>query len=351
MRVDTAEKKMNRVAFVLLSYFFIVLWGAFASLKILWEIIMRPKLTLKRTRREVPPACMLDPALGSHEYVTANGLKFHYVVAGNRTKPLMLLLHGFPEFWFSWRYQLRAFSKDYRVVAVDLRGYNDTQRPQGRKEYVLKNLRQDIVELIPALGHTSCVLVGHDWGGAIAWSVAHHNPELVDKLIVLNCPHTRIMWRHLSSTWKQMMRSWYMFMFQIPKLPEFMMSLRDYGYFSAIFRGRQGGVRNKDAFTTEAVEAYKYVFSQPGALTGPVNYIRCIFEVEKTEKKLSQGEIETPTLLIWGDSDAFLDSAMADKHTRYVTDLTVKHIPNCSHWVQQDQPDLVNEYIKEFLES
>lgn len=338
--------------FTLLIFFFMALWTAVASLRLLCDMIRHPLRFFKRTKRTVPPDCMRDPALGEHKYVTANGLKFHYVSLGDPSKPLMLLLHGFPEFWFSWRHQLKAFSDNYHVVAVDLRGYNETERPPRTCDYALPHLRQDVAELIPALGHSKAVLVGHDWGGAIAWAVAQRHPDLVTKLVVMNCPHTRVFQRTITSTWAQLMKSWYMFLFQLPWLPEFMLSRRDYGYFTAVFRGKKAGVRNLEAFPPEAVEAYKYVFSQPGASTGPINYIRCIFSSANSapaERQIARRKIETPTLLLWGDDDMFLERSMADGHGDFVTNLTVKHIPKCSHWVQQDVPDLVNEYVREFL--
>ncbi len=235
-------------------------------------------------------------------------------------------------------------------MAVDLRGYGETDRPPKILDYILTNLRQDVVELIPALGHSKAILVAHDWGGAIAWAVTQKHPDLIEKLVVLNCPHTRVFKRTISGTWAQLMKSWYMFLFQVPFLPEFMMSMRDYGYFNAIFRGRKAGVRNRAAFPPEAVDAYKFVFSQPGAMTPPINYIRCIFQMfSSTEGKVAKKNIDVPTLIIWGDDDLFLESPMADAHGDFVTDLKVKHIPKCSHWVQQDQPDLVNQYIREFI--
>lgn len=255
------------------------------------------------------------------------------------------------QFWYSWRHQIKEFCKDYHVVSVDLRGYGETDRPPEILDYVLSNLRQDIVELIPALGHCKAILVAHDWGGAIAWAVAQKHPELVEKFVVMNCPHSRIFKRTISGTWAQLMKSWYMFLFQLPWLPEFLISRRDFGFFNAIFRGKKVGVRNRASFPPEALEAYKFVFSQPGAITGPINYIRCIFKMfdSADEAKLAKRNIEVPTLIIWGDDDNFLESSMADAHGSFVTDLTVKHIPKCSHWVQQDQPDLVNQYMREFL--
>ena len=236
-------------------------------------------------------------------------------------------------------------------MAVDLRGYNETERPPNVLDYTIVKLRQDIAELIPALGHEKAILVSHDWGGGIAWAVTQKHPELVEKLVMLNCPHTRVFKRTVAGSWAQLLKSWYMFLYQVPYLPEFLLSRRDYGYFSAIFRGKQAGVRNLAAFPKESVDAYKYVFSQPGALTAPINYYRCLFSLlsDKAESELAKQRIEVPTLIIWGDDDAFLESSMADGHGDFVSELTVKHIPRCSHWAQQDRPEEVNQYIREFL--
>ena len=253
-----------------------------------------------------------------------------------------------PQFWFSWRHQLKAFSDDYHVVAVDLRGYNQTERPPRVRDYVLATLRQDVAQLIPALGHQRATLVAHDWGAVIAWAVTQHHPELVEKLVVMNCPHPRLFQHSITSNWSQLMKSWYVFLFQVPRLPEFLLSYRDYGYFSAVFRGRKGGVKNLSTFPKEEVEAYKYVFSQPNALSGPLNFYRCIFN-DPAEYQHPQGNIDTPTLILWGDDDPFLGMDMANAHAAFATDLTVRHFPNCSHWVQHERSEEVNQYIKDFL--
>ncbi|CAI7996864.1 Epoxide hydrolase 4 [Geodia barretti] len=288
--------------FPILGYFFIALWGLLGLLKVAVTILTHPFTALKKTTREIPPACLLDPALGSHEYVTANGLKFHCVCAGDTSKPLMLLLHGFPEFWFSWRHQLKAFSKDYHVVAVDMRGYGDSDKPDGVASYTLDKLGKDIADLIPALGYSACVLVGHDWGGAVAWRVADTNPELIDKLVIMNCPHLSIMGQELTNGWGQLLKSWYIFMFQVPWLPEFTIGLHDYRNFNAIFRGRKAGVKNRDQFPAEVVEAYKYSFSRPGGLTGPINYIRAIYKTRSFLFPRTRKTIDIPTLLLWVSS-------------------------------------------------
>ena len=241
-----------------------------------------------------------------------------------------------------------AFKKDYFVVSVDLRGYGESDRPPLTSDYTLSHLSRDVIELIPALGYTKCTaLVGHDWGGAIAWATTAQRPDLVKKLIVMNCPHPTVFFKTICGNWAQMMKSWYMFVTWIPKLPEFIFAMRDYSFFNAVFQGRRAGVRNRAGFPPEILEAYKYVFSQPGALTPPVNYIRCI---PKSLGGADSKKIENETLLIWGDCDQFLESSMADNHSDYVTNLSVKHIPDCSHWVQQDAYEKVNQLMAEFLE-
>ena len=259
-----------------------------------------------------------------------------------------MILYFF-QFWFSWRHQIKEFSHDYHVVAVDLRGFGETDRPPNILDYSITNLRQDIVELIPSLGHSKAILVAHDWGGAIAWTITQKHPELVEKLVVMNCPHPKIFAeriRHFS----QMMKSWYMFLFQIPWLPEFILSVKDFVNFNEFFRGNSGGVRNKASFTEEDVEAYKYVFSQEGAITPPLNYYRAAMRSGGigTDNE-DDSTINVPTLIIWGDADKYFDVAMANDHGGVVSKLTVRHIPDCSHWVQNDVPETVHRYMWEFL--
>jgi len=181
--------------------------------------------------------------------------------------------------------------------------------------------------------------------------VVQKHPELVDSYIVMNCPHSKVFAKQLRKDWGQLMKSWYMFMFQMPRLPELVIGLHDYRILGAMFCGRKSGVRNKAAFPPDVVEAYKYTFSQPGALTASINYHRCMFEQLEETRAYLRRNIDVPTLIIWGDDDLFLDRSMADSHTPIVTNLTVQHIPNCSHWVQQDAPDLVNKYMRKFLEN
>lgn len=238
---------------------------------------------------------------------------------------------------------MKEFAGDYHVVAVDMRGYGDTQRPPHIKDYTAPNLTQDIAELIPALGHSKAILVAHDWGGAVAWAATQKHPDLVEKLIVMNCPHGKIMQRRLER-WSQSMRSWYMVLFQVPWLPEYLLSVRDFGAFDDLC----SSFSNKNNFTKEDAEAYKYVYSQPGAITAPINYYRAIFRSAVPAEK----PIEVPTLLIWGDADFAFDMEMADEHKddKIATNITVKHIPKSNHFVHAEEPETTNQYIREFIE-
>ncbi|CAI8055424.1 Epoxide hydrolase 4 [Geodia barretti] len=204
------------------------------------------------------------------------------------------------------------------------RGYGETDKPPNKLDYRIELLVQDIAELIPALGHSSCVLCAHDWGGGVAWFVAMKYPELVDRLIIMNCPHFKVFQQNLQRNCGQLCKSWYMFLFQVPKVPEFLLSMSDYSAIRNTFTGAQQGVRNRASFPPEVVEAYKYTFSQPGALTAPINYYRCLHEARDDMKPYLNRKINMPTMIIWGDCDKFLSCEMADQHDMVCSDLTVK---------------------------
>ncbi|GAA6616765.1 alpha/beta fold hydrolase [Scytonema sp. NUACC26] len=277
-----------------------------------------------------------------HEYILTNGLKLHYVTQGEG--PLMLMLHGFPEFWYSWRHQIPEFAKDFKVVALDLRGYNDSDKPKNKSAYIMDEFVRDIEGVITGLGYEKCTLVGHDWGGAIAWNFAYSYPNIVEQLIILNLPHPAKFSEGLRTP-QQLLRSSYAFFFQLPSLPEFFIQASDYQLLENAFRGL---AIDKNAFTQEDIEAYKNAASKRGALTAMLNYYRN-FSQQKIMNG-SWGVLEVPTLMIWAENDIALGKEMTYGTNAYVRDLQIKYIPNCSHWVQQEQPQLVNQYIREFLE-
>jgi epoxide hydrolase 4 len=276
-----------------------------------------------------------------HEYINTNGIQLHYVTEGEG--PLMLMLHGFPEFWYSWRKQISEFSSSYKVVAIDLRGYNDSDKPARQSAYVMAELIQDVKGVIQGLGYDRCILVGHDWGGAIAWNFAYAYPNLLDRLIVLNLPHPAKFAQGLRTP-QQLIRSAYIFFFQIPVLPELLLQANDYEAIASAFTGM---AIDKSAFTTADLEAYKDAAAKRGALTAMLNYYRNLFQQGLTQTEW--GVLTTPTLMIWGESDTALGKELTYGTETYVQSLRVRYIPNCSHWVQQEQPELVNQYIHEFL--
>ncbi len=278
-----------------------------------------------------------------HESITTNGVKLHYVTQGSGA--LMLMLHGFPEFWYSWRHQIPAFAPDYKVVALDLRGYNDSDKPKAQSAYVMDEFIKDIEGVITGLGYDKCVLVGHDWGGAIAWHFAYSRPQMVEKLIVLNIPHPAKMAEGLRTP-QQLLRSWYMFLFQLPEIPEALIQASDYQLIETMMTA---GVINKSALTKADIEAYKNAVAKRGALTAMLNYYRNISQQRMLNTDWSI--LEVPTLMIWGESDVALGKELTNNTEAYVRNLQIKYIPNCSHWVQQEQPELVNRYMREFLET
>lgn len=280
-----------------------------------------------------------------HRYILVNGIRMHYVEHGNG--PLVILMHGFPEFWYSWRYQIPALAQaGFRVVAVDMRGYNETDSPQEVSAYKAETLTQDIADLVHALGETKAHIVGHDWGGGVAWNLAKHHPEVIDKLVVMNCPIPAILSQHLRSNFTQLKKSWYMFFFQIPGLPEKAMG-KDLGsYLAKAFRG---WAYNKDNFKREDIAQYVEAFEKSG-LTGPMNYYRAALREGLKKENRTVKPIDVDTLLIWGEGDKALGKELTYNMEQYFTkDFQLKYIPNCSHWVQNDAPEQVNEYLIDFL--
>ncbi|RLW05784.1 hypothetical protein DV515_00004920, partial [Chloebia gouldiae] len=248
---------------------------------------------------------------------------------------------------YSWRHQLREFKSEYRVVALDLRGYGETDAPPHKENYKLDCLIADIKDILESLGYNKCVLIGHDWGGMIAWLVAICYPEMVTKLIVVNFPHPSVFTEYILRHPSQLIKSGYYFFFQMPWFPEFMFTLNDFKVLKSLFTSQATGIGRKGCrLTAEDIEAYLYVFSQPGALTGPINHYRTLFSC----LPLQHHEVIMPTLLLWGERDAFMEVEMAEITRIYVKNhfrLTI--LSEASHWLQQDQPDIVNKLIWTFL--
>ncbi len=279
-----------------------------------------------------------------HREIVTNGIRMHYVTQGEG--PLIVLLHGFPEFWYSWRHQIPILAEHgYTVVAPDLRGYNDTDKP--RKGYDIPTLLRDIEGLIKGLGQQKAVIVGHDWGGVLAWAFALNYPEMTERLIVMNAPHPAAMMREMR-TFKQLRKSWYVFAFQIPWLPEYLLGRN---HANEIGRMLRGAAVEKSAFPREETAKYQEAMSKPGAIKAALSYYRQLFRRLPFSFRRYEVRISAPTLLIWGEQDIALGIELTTSLERWVKDIQIKRIPDSGHWVQQEQPDKVSQYMLEFLQT
>jgi pimeloyl-ACP methyl ester carboxylesterase len=284
------------------------------------------------------------PAGWVHREFVVNGVRLHGVEAGRGS--LVLLLHGFPEFWYSWRHQIPALAAaGYRVIALDQRGYNTSDKPPGVESYRVERLVDDVVEVIRAAGEREAVVVGHDWGGAVAWMTAIHRPEAVRSLVVMNAPHPRRFFEELHRP-GQLLRSWYIFFFQLPRLPEWL--LRS-GNFRSLDIALSRDPVTPGAFTPEDIAAYRAALAQPGALTATINYYRALSCMPLRQVLRDLRPIACPTLLIWGERDPYLSRRLTEGLEPWVPNLTVARIPDASHWVQADAAGKVNETLLEFL--
>lgn len=280
-----------------------------------------------------------------HCTVTVNGAELHYVTAGSG--PLVVLLHGFPEFWYSWRHQIMPLAASHTVVAVDQRGYNTSSKPAGVGAYALWHLVEDLRALVVHLGYDRATIVGHDWGGVVAWSFAMRHPGMVERLAILNLPHPQLFRKALKTNIRQIGRSWYAGAFQVPHLPEWLMQQNDY---AALVGALTNTVKRPNTFSAADLAEYRQAWAQPGALTAMVNWYRAAARYGGTfYKSLISQCVHMPTLLIWGTNDLALGQELTYGTERYATDLRVRYLNGISHWVQQEAPDQVNAALLPFV--
>ena len=279
-----------------------------------------------------------------HRHAVVNGVRLHYVEYGSG--PLVVLLHGFPEFWYAWRHQIPALAAaGYRVIALDQRGYNLSDKPKGVGHYRLEALLGDVLGIIRHGGEQRAVVAGHDWGGAIAWNFAMRHPEAVEKLIVLNAPHPQRFLEEITG-FSQLRKSWYMFLFQLPWLPERLLRAGDYAGLAHTLRTDPV---HPGAFDEADIAHYKQAISRPGALTATINYYRALFRLNPFRYKHSITRIDIPTLLIWGEQDRYLGIRLTEGLEPWVPKLQLERIPDASHWVQAEVPERVNALMLDFL--
>jgi pimeloyl-ACP methyl ester carboxylesterase len=284
----------------------------------------------------------VEVQLSHGEADVGGGIRLHYVEAGEG--PLVVLLHGFPEFWYSWRHQIAPLAQaGYHVVAPDMRGYDLSDKPRGWRAYDAGLLADDIAGLIRSFGERQAYVVGHDWGAAVAYTVAMRHPDVVRRLAILNVPHTARMLEGFR-TLKQLRKSWYMFFFQVPWLPERLIARENFSFAKRSLRAD-----SKDAFTDEDLDRYVEAWSQPGALTGMINYYRAALRRSPRKTLAQMKPIEAPTLVIWGMLDRHIGSELAEPAPEWVPNVRVERIADATHWVQHDAPERVSELLVGFM--
>jgi pimeloyl-ACP methyl ester carboxylesterase len=275
-------------------------------------------------------------------YAEIGDVRLHYVEAGNG--PLIILLHGFPEFWYGWRLQIEPLAAaGFRVVAPDMRGYNLSSRPDGVEAYETDRLAADIRDLIHERGARSALLVGHDWGGTAAWTTAMNHPEVVDRLAILNAAHPRKLSQGLHHP-GQLRKSWYFFFFALPELPETVVRANHWHFFRHFLGDAH------PAYTPEEFERYIEAWSQPGAATGMINYYRSSVRTSPKRAEAALRPISAPTLVIWGERDQYLGPELAEPDHDDVPNLDhVERLADASHWVHHDGAEQVNQLLTDFF--
>jgi pimeloyl-ACP methyl ester carboxylesterase len=277
-----------------------------------------------------------------HLSLQANGLRFYAAACGPPDGPLVLLLHGFPEMSYGWRHQLAPMAAaGLRVVAPDQRGYGHTDKPPGRSAYGLEALTDDVVAIARSLGRERFGLVGHDWGGIVAWHLASERPAHVERLAILNSPQLGVARAHAMRSPTQALRSAYVGFFQLPLLPEVVLGMADHALLAATLeRSSRAGT-----FSEAEMQVYREAWSKPGALTSMLHWYRAL-PLARTDiaKRVSM-----PTLILWGDRDAALEAVLAEKCLALCDRAEAVHFPNASHWLQHEEPEQVNARLIGFF--
>lgn len=283
-------------------------------------------------------------------YVKTNGLRLHTVQAGPVDGPLAVLLHGYPEFWYGWRRQIPALAAaGYRVVVPDQRGYNLSDKPRRVSQYGVAYLAADVAGLITALGRDKAYLAGHDWGAAVAWETALRYPQRLEKLAILNVPHPDVMTRFILISAEQVIRSWYIFFFQLPLLPERLLARDNF----ALMRKALQASSRPGTFTAADLEEYTRAWAQPGALTAMLNWYRAAVRAGLRgpwdPRRVAQRRVRVPALVLWGMKDVALRSAMAWPSVDLCVDGRLVNFDQASHWVQHEEAEAVNRQLLHFF--
>lgn len=279
-----------------------------------------------------------------HHRVPTNGIHLHVVQCGPAAGPLVILLHGFPEFWYGWRHQLEALANaGFRVWAPDQRGYNLSDKPRRVRDYAIDQLAADVLGLLAAAGRETAAVVGHDWGAAVAWHLAAHHPARIRRAAVLNVPHPQVLAGALVRQPRQLLKSWYVFFFQLPWLPETLVRLN--GWWVARRALRRSS--HPGTFSDADLAWYQVAWAQPRAMRSMVNWYRAAARFAGRLGETSR--VAVPLCIIWGENDAFLNANLAQKSLAFCDAGQLTYLP-ASHWVQHEEAAKVNELLIEFLQ-
>ncbi|MFA9518224.1 alpha/beta fold hydrolase [Halopenitus sp. H-Gu1] len=281
---------------------------------------------------------------GKSRFREANDVRLHVVEAGPEDGELLILLHGFPEFWYGWNEAIAPLSEaGFRVVVPDQRGYNLSEKPAEIAAYRIDELASDVVGLIEAYGRETAVLAGHDWGAAVGWWIALHHPDRLRQFVAVNVPHPTVFERTLRESWHQRLRSWYFLAFQIPLVPERVARIGDWApIVSGMRRSSRPGTFDPGDF-----DRYRRAWSRPGAFTAMVNWYRAVVRERPSPARTS---VTVPTLVIWGAEDEFLQQSMAAASVERCVDGRLRTVHDASHWIVHERPDRVVAAIREHTE-
>jgi epoxide hydrolase 4 len=290
-----------------------------------------------------------DPASGiTTRFVEANGQRLELAECGSGEK-LAILLHGFPELNFSWRHQMPMLAaQGYRVWAPNMRGYGASSKPEGIAAYRINTLIEDVAALIDLAKAEAptreVILVAHDWGAIVAWVFAIKKLRPIDRLVIMNVPHPKCAEREIRK-WRQKKKSWYIFFFQLPRVPEWSLLRNDAEPIRSIFAN---SAKNKQLFPRKEMDVYARAAQRPGAMRAMLNYYRALLRIPDM-RNVGDAMVDVPTLVIWGENDLALDIHLLDGMEQWVPRLTLHRLPGISHWVQQDAPEEVNRLLGEWL--
>ena len=271
-------------------------------------------------------------------------ISLHAMTEGPADGPVVILLHGFPEFWYGWRRQMEALAAaGFRVLVPDQRGYNLSSKPRGVAPYAIPELVSDVIAIADQMAAQRVFLAGHDWGAAVAWGTAMLHPGRIRKLAIVNVPHPVVMRRYLQTSLRQLSKSWYMFAMQIPWLPETIFSLGKFKFGErALVKSSRPGT-----FTVDDLVQYRAAWSQRGALTGMMNWYRAAF---RFPARFTDRTVHVPTRILWGAGDAFLSVEMAQDSLRYCDNAELFTFAEATHWLQHEEPERISEHLIRFFQ-